>query len=223
MDDPAGDDEVTAIFRIFKSEFELEMPEWMFFENIREGQIVLIIDGVDEIIGRTRYDDPLVDLFHQLSYDEGALEDAKILLTCRSYIFEQSAIDLNCDVYELQPFDDQRAKTYFDESFSDNPCRARKALEQCNALMSGAPNTVDLERRYPPYLLVVAAEFVRQSSDVSSKPHLELSSSILEPHLLQDLYIYQVCIREKEIKELTTLEVDDQIRLMCRFAVDYKG
>lgn len=200
---------------IVSSEFALDAD--LFSLSMDAGNLLLIIDGLEEIISRSSYFD--IDyFFNSIISSNSGLGNTKIVITSRTFFWDKSnIIDESIQSVELEPFDDKRRDRFFRKSFIIEPNKAKKAIKISEEFSlpddEGTPY-------YHPFVLDIIKEIVESDQEVL------FSDSTVESKWLRsenkiDYIIYR--ISEREEKRVMQVKVDSQIEIFNHLAVYEKG
>jgi len=200
-----------------------------FYVNYSLGNIIIIFDGIDEIISTI----PLFNITTFLQKLENVTDiigKGKIIVNCRDtyiedvrkYYNEESESSLsNVVFYELLSFNKKLAEEYFSKHF--DPIKVKTCLK---LLLDFKSSDIIDEKKYifPPFILeiivlIVNGDFVYHELDTS------FNSKLLIKDIDLDFIIYRVCSREINKKKDYgfTLTVDEQVQFMTELAVGEKG
>lgn len=98
----------------------------LFKVNLDNGNLLIVIDGLDEIISKVSNFDVNVFL-HSIFNSYSEIGNAKVIITCRTHFWDENKIDdYPLKVSNLLPFDETQAKIFFDKSF-----KADKKTDKC--------------------------------------------------------------------------------------------
>ncbi|MEO6232432.1 MAG: SMEK domain-containing protein [Ferruginibacter sp.] len=217
------------IYKIFNAchQYASHFDKNSFYLNCSFGNIVIIFDGIDEIISTI----PSFSLFQFLQTVEGlraGLGKEKILINCRDayiadvYKFYNSHTDTKIKVYELLGFSEQLAEEFFYKHFDDVD-KVKLCLKLVKEFYPDE-ECKDIMYKYPPFILeiiiqIVDSDFTYQEVDAG------FSSDILLNTDKNDLVIYRICNREfiKKENKGFQLPIDQQILFLCELAMEEKG
>ncbi|GGH36659.1 hypothetical protein GCM10007423_29080 [Dyadobacter endophyticus] len=206
-------------------------PDWgfvserSFFLNFALGNIVVIFDGVDEIISTI----PSFDLSSFLIYVETlrkAIGRGKIIINCRDTYIEEMNSFFNSQEnthsvmsYELLGFDIGRAELYFRHHFDD-----KKVLLCKRILKEFYPDVTFNQYSFPPFVLDIIVQIVKSNFNFS-EIDFDFNSDILCQEDSNDFLMYRILRRETYKKNVFgfNLSIDDQVRFLCFLAVDERG
>ena len=177
------------------------------------GNIIIVLDGIDEVISRKGSDfnlEVLIDsIFEEYS---GNLNKTKVLMTCRDFYWNSSQKNEKAEVIELKPFDESLARKYFTKSFGKD----EKKIKESMRLSSNFKTDDSL---YIPYILDMVKENI---ISIENNIKIDLKTSILQHNEnVDDFIIAKSC--EREIKKLENLEIDEQVEIFSSIAVYYEG
>lgn len=200
-----------------------------FYLNYALGNIIIIFDGIDEIIS-TIPSFSLYQFIEKLENLRKKIGRGKILINCRdSYIkdlikyYEYTDGDKmdKIKIYELLGFDEDLSKKYFQKHFKNE-----KEQKTCmNLLKEFYPEEINGNLyKYPPFILEIIIEIVTSGFDYN-EIKVDFKSKILQPDEFNDVVIFRICNREIAKKEEYGfhLEVDKQIQFFCNLALEEKG
>ena len=216
------------LFNLFKKAHPqgATLDEISFYNNYSQGNILMILDGIDEIIS-TVPSFTLESFLNKLNDLNKKIGRGKILITCRDiYIddiehFIQSTGKDKLAIYELLPFNKKIAEQYFFKN-ELNPSKIKKGLE---LLKQFVLNKDDEENGfiYPPFLLEIIIDILQDESHSSLLEELS-SSELLIDGYKSDYVLHQIFNRERIKKEHgISLGIDDQAAIFCLLAVNFKG
>jgi len=198
--------------------------------NYSLGNIIIIFDGIDEVISTI----PLFNIatfLDKLNDLKDLIGKGKIIVNCRdTYIedlvqyFERrnSTTLSNIVFYELLSFNRKLAKEYFSKHFAQTD-KVKIALRLLEDFDMGQDNLEEVYS-YPPFVLevivsIVSDNFQYQEMDPNFDSQLLLNSIYL------DYVTYRVLSREinKKIENGFTISVDEQVLFLCHLAVKENG
>ena len=201
----------------FGQEEEERMTRDLFRIHLDNGNILVILDGLDEIISKLpRFD---VNRFIQstLRYVSG-FGQGKILITCRNYFWDKNqSFDRDILTLKLLPFDKAKAKAFFTARYPHTPKlvdKAMKVAQGFNITNNGG------KEEFLPYVLDVVGKIIESDKLLLSKD-ASFDSRFLNAHYKNDYLLYRICFREtKRIQQIT---VDKQIEFLIHFATFFNG
>lgn len=196
-----------------------------FYLNYSLGNIIVIFDGIDEIISTI----PSFNLFKFLDTLENLrirLGRGKILINCRDTYSEdvnayyKSRPESNIQMFELLGFSDELAKRFFSKHFNDE-----ETVKTCLKLVKEIfPNIKEPVYKYPPFILEIVTQ-INGADREFEEVDTDFNSKILQPNEHNDVVIYRICNREyiKKEKRGFQLDIDQQVRFLCELAIEEKG
>jgi hypothetical protein len=194
-----------------------KLSEELFRLNIDAGNILIIIDGLDEVI--SKIPNFLIDGFLQsIRESSNELGDGKVIITCRTHFWNMSEeFESEFKIIELKPFNKEQTKQFFEKSF-DNDRKCKKAIKLADDFMlPGEANN----GYFHPYILdiirsIITTEQVDISLDLST-----INSCLLKASIKNDYIIYRICDRER--MRIGQIEVDEQVRFFIYLAYERSG
>lgn len=204
------------------------IDENTFYSNFSHGNILMIIDGVDEIISTVSSFslDAFLKRLFQLNKEIGK---GKILITCRDIYIDDikkmssgEADVLNTVVqYQLLPFNETLANQYFSKHVASG-YKIGKHIELLNAFILEKTTSA---YKYPPFLLEIVLDFVNNTTEEQPfQSEIFKSKYLLEQHS-NDFIIHQTFNREivKKSDYGYDLSIDKQAAFFAVMAVDKNG
>lgn len=198
-----------------------DSEEWLdrstFYNALELGNILVFIDGLDEVISRNRSRFNSSHFFNDLSSRFSADSNGKVVISCRNIFFDDDEFRIAhpyVKVAELLAFDSIKRNVFFADSLLGLQSRQRRAIdlsEQLAKLPDG---------RYVPFILSLIRDVVREEADGSSSLVSPFLSDILDPSNQFDRVVGQFCHREvyKVVDPLLDFTVDLQVRVFCEMA-----
>ena len=190
----------------------------LFYLNIDAGNILIIIDGLDEIISKIP-DFDTEDFLNSISRSSNELANGKVIITCRTFFWdEENYGNDHFFTLALEPFNENQSKEFFRKSFGEDT----KKIEQSNKLAAGFrfPTSGD-ENIYHPYVLDIIRSIVDSDADVKNIELGELDPGYLSKNINNDYITFRVCDRES--KRVGQIPVDEQIKFFIYLAVGKRG
>lgn len=195
-------------YKLTKEQFEL---------NIDAGNILLVIDGLDEVISKIPNFD--IEMFlASISASSDELGKGKVIITCRTHFWNK--VNSNNDefeIIELNPFDANQTKEFFEKSFNllRQQQKAIKLSEQFKF-----PNSQN-EYVYHPYVLDIIRSIVNSETEEIEMDLTKFNSKLLSTEVKTDYIIYRVCDRER--KRIGQISVDEQVEFFMYLANKRRG
>jgi hypothetical protein len=193
------------------------LTEELFALNMDAGNLLIIIDGLDEVISKVP--NFHIDIFlESIKRSSTELGGGKVIITCRTHFWDLSDIgNVDLSVIELEPFDFKQAKLFFEKSLDSNT-KVKKALELAEHFK--LPNG-ETENLFHPYVLDIIRSIISSNRESIGVDLSQFSSKILLSSIKNDYIIYRICDRER--KRIGQLPVDDQINYFMHLATDKRG
>tara|TARA_R110002049_G_scaffold308929_1_gene514975 strand:- start:1941 stop:5312 length:3372 start_codon:yes stop_codon:yes gene_type:complete len=187
----------------------------LFRVTIDNGNLLLIIDGLDEVFSRIPDFD--VEYFIKSVSNDFVKQIGvgKVLLTCRTYFWkEQISKENSINHFEIEPFSLNHAKEFYYKKFDDSK-KIKKSLQLLKEL--------DIEenenKKFLPFVVDIVGEIIDSDNDLLDKND-EIDISYLNPKNQIDFVVYSLLKREK-IK--IGIDAINQIEFMIHLAVFYQG
>lgn len=199
---------------------EEKLSEELFRLNLDAGNILIIIDGLDEVISKISnfnvedFIESIKDFSNELGY-------AKVIITCRTYFWNITELnDENFKIIELEPFNEKQARQLFDISFKNDEKRTNKAISIASEFKYPSL-TEEKEYIYHPYVLDIIQTIINTEKEDIHLAEADLISTYLSYRNKTDFIIYRVCQREKI--RVGQIDVDEQIKFFINFSVNFRG
>ena len=187
--------------------------------NFNLGNILLIFDGIDEIIS-TVPTFTLKSFLKNVLKLKGSIGRGKILIVCRDQYVDDIDDFLNSNedklsTFQLLPFNQELAEQYFESYFPEDEKRVKNSL---NALSNSILPSENSEYVYPPFILQVVKQQVEREIELD----LTFESQLLDQKDKNDYIIYRICSRECSKKDIHGFElsVDGQIKFFMYLAIE---
>ncbi len=200
------------------------VSESQFAINFEVGNILLIIDGLDQVVSRLGSGFPVDSLMESIYAGDPASRNRKVIITCRSEFLPESYFTHQVTPVEVLPFDTAQAEAFLSKRFPDMPRVVARGLELASQLTRDEGS-----EHFYPFLLDIVVTLLRDkmsqnfgSKDDSFEFNAIPKESILTDQNDNDWMIYRICAREFE-KYTHGLDPEGQISCMLSLAVDYRG
>ncbi|MEC4004899.1 SMEK domain-containing protein [Flavobacterium sp. SUN052] len=218
---------INTIYKIACEQIE-DLKIETFKINFQFGNIVIIIDGIDEVIS-TIPSFQIENFIRDLEIIKRDISKGKIIINCRDFYLselEDKIIDFktNHKVFSLKEFDEIQAKQYFENKFPSNSNNKIKKYDESIKILKEFD--YENEGKYSPYICDSIALIV-DCEDLGEDPDSDFSSTILEQKYKADFINYRIC--QREIAKKTSLNpdlilpIDSYIKFLCKVAIEGKG
>lgn len=202
-----------------------------FFANLSEGNIIIILDGIDELISSQSGFD-LFDFIRTIQELQEITYLSKIIISVRDFHYKSAikkigfyneTILKDHEAYEVQLFTDEMAEEYFNQELVNDFNKIESALEILKQTRF-SDISESSQFRYSPYLLFIISRIVR--GDLSTEESSELdaidSKSIHHP---LDTVLNAFLKREfaKKKGQSAQLDINIQKNFLLKLAYDYDG
>ena len=181
--------------------------------NISCGNIIVIIDGLDEIESSLmdRFD---IDLFlNSILNLDNYFNNCQLIITSRDYHKEKYINREGVAVFYLKGFNEQNVKQYFIKRFPGNESHINKSLEYVKRI------NIKIENYYIPLFLQLIADIVqRESSKEIFKDKRYLNTELLKTEFVLDDLIARLIDREVNKQQLG-ISIDQFVELMNEIVV----
>lgn len=187
----------------------------LFRVTIDNGNLLLIIDGLDEVFSRIPDFD--VEYFIKSVSNDFVKQIGvgKVLLTCRTYFWkEQISKENSINHFEIEPFNIEHATSFYEKKFVDEK-QVKKALR----LLTDLNVEREENKKFLPFVVDIVGEIIESDNEILEIQDDE-NLSYLNTKKQNDFIVYRILKREK-IK--IGIEIDSQIQYLIHLAVDYGG
>lgn len=186
--------------------------------NLDSGNLLIVIDGLDEVISRIpKFDvEVFLDSILRFSDETG---NGKVLISCRSFFWQSSKYSTEqITSIEVLPFNSLQAKRFFEKCFPKNQNNVKKAIDLANKLVIISD---DGNKYYHPYVLDIIRNLIETDRTIYEND-ISVDSKLLAKNFKFDLIIYEVCNRESN-RIIRGITIDEQVKIFMELAVDHKG
>lgn len=198
--------------------FEEKLSEELFRLNIDAGNLLIIIDGLDEVISKLNNFD-VENFLNTIKEYSSQIGGGKVIITCRTYFWDKSTFSENkYHLIELTPFTEQQAEQFFKKSFNNEIKKVSKALKIAKNFKT--PNSHNNEF-YHPYVLDIIRSIIEYDEATLFLDFSNISSRFLAETNKTDYIIYKVC--EREVKRVNQIKIDDQLDFFIYLSTMRRG
>lgn len=206
-----------ALFDITDNIHE-KLSEDLFQLNVDAGNILIIIDGLDEIISKVPNFDT-TRFLESIKLSSSDLGNGKVIITCRSYFWDSSGFSgKDFPVIELEPFTESQSKEFFKKSFENDTKKLSNAVRLANGFKFPEGENKNI---YHPYVLDIIRSIVESDNNLVDFELSEVESSYLCKYISNDYITYRIC--DREIKRVGQVSVDEQIKFFIYMSVNRGG
>jgi hypothetical protein len=206
-----------ALYEITEN-IQEKLSEELFQLNIDAGNILVIIDGLDEVISKIPNFN-VEDFLESIKSSTTDLGNGKVIITCRTHFWDASSYEDNhFSVIELEPFSEGQTKEFFGKSFDNCKAKVDKAIKLANDFKF--PEN-DGKHIYHPYVLDIIRSIIESESDTLNYDLSDLNSSFLDNKIRNDYITYRVC--DREVIRVAQMNVDEQIKFFIYLSVNRRG
>lgn len=208
----------------------------LFKMVLDSGNILMIIDGLDEVIANIPQFDNNAFLTSIYNYTED-LGKGKVLITCRDYfwhksfsedaIVEKSTTEIDFSVVLLQPFDETLAHSFFLNRHPNDTNRVKRSIALAKIFIDGGQSGNG--NKFIPFVLSVIDTMIEKeknnfsSMEIYDDTQIDFDSEYLHPNSRTDYITYHICSRETAAVMRDIDRVDAQIRFFIEIAVENLG
>ncbi len=216
------DKRVSDFYSIYKLSYEEDdgkLSQDRFRVNFDNGNILIIIDGIDEIIAKvnsfevSRFIETVLDFTNEL-------KNGKIVITCRDFFWKPPREDSDgISVIDIQPFSEKLAREFFSKRHESMPSIVNKCMRIAHSFYGSHEQIENIE--FLPFVLDVVDNQVRyiieSELNVPDITQYVFESEVLNFRSESDFILYNICNRERV--KLNQESVDSQIQLFTELAL----
>lgn len=182
------------------------------------GNLVIVLDGIDEVIAKKGSDFKLDTLIESIFNDySGNLNKTKVIMTCRDFFWDDSQKVGDIRTLRLKPFDEKLAEKYFHKVFNSDSKKIRQSMNIASDFKINGNE--DEPALYIPYILdMIKENIITDENNLTQNLKTEVLQYSSNVH---DYLVAKSC--EREIIKLDNLEIDDQIKIFNKIAIGYDG
>lgn len=198
------------------------LSEDLFRLNLDAGNLLLIIDGIDEVISKVPFFD-VDDFLKSIADYSSDIGNTKVIISCRSYFWEASKFkSKQITIVDLLPFSIKQATSFFEKAFENEKRKLEKGLKLTEEFKFPDESG---NFYFHPYVLDVIKTIVESENEVTEFSST-FTSNILNPRVKSDYIIHQICYRERYYKDkirILPLEVDEQLKFFSFWSIKRRG
>jgi len=194
---------------------EEKLSKELFRINIDAGNILLLIDGLDEVISKIPgfNTTAFLNSIYEISKNIG---EGKVIITCRTHFWELTDLPKRkFNIIELLPFNEEQTNLFFQRSFTEDK-KQKKALKIAKEFNFAGT----LNNTFHPYVLDIIRSIINDKESIEIDLS-EMSSKFLKSKIKNDYIIYRICDRER--KRIGQISVDEQIVFFTYMATHRYG
>ncbi len=198
----------------------LFLNEYVLHFAISSGNILVVIDGLDEIAAVLKDRFSVEAFLSDVISIDSVLSHSKILITARKYYFDSVLSTMETDIAEnaaviaVEGFTKSMAKDYFLKKFDQDDGKIDIAL----SLMGTFSRHSD--RLYSPFVAYIVSDIInKQAHHISGT---DISSLYLSQENEFEDIILNVCNREIE-RQALRCGIDDLLELFKEIVIEYQG
>lgn len=213
-----------SIYNFYEALFDItdnlqeKLSEELFKINLDAGNILVLIDGLDEVISKIPNFN-VTEFINSIKNASNELGNGKVIITCRTYFWDKTDFPAeHFRIIELEPFSENQAKEFFNKSFQQNEKKTNKALKLASDFKF--PNS-EKEYIFHPYVLDIIRSIIDSESEQLNIQVADLHSNYLKQTIKGDYILYRVCEREKI--RVGQIDVDKQTKFFINFSVEKRG
>lgn len=195
-----------------------KLTEQVFNMNVDAGNILIIIDGLDEVISKIPNFN-VSDFLNSINNSSKEIGGAKVIITCRTFFWDKSDFKNQLfNVIELEPFNKDQTIEFFNKSFNNESSKTKKAQKLAEDFKY--PGSTE-GYVYHPYVLDIIRSIIDSQKETLETDLSDFSSKILNNNIKNDYIIYRVC--DREIRRVGQISVDEQIKFFIYLATEKRG
>ncbi|WP_108807341.1 NACHT domain-containing protein [Aquimarina spinulae] len=184
----------------------------LFRINIDNGNLVVIIDGLDEIISRLGERFNISNFFETIQNFTDGVGNGKVILTSRNHFWNISkSFFSNSQEIEILPFNKDKALEYFDNLYPNSPKLVKKAMRISESILGDISNN-----DFIPYVLECVSFIIEDSTESGKYYDPDFNSTILRQDIKNDFILGKLCVREEQRTE--QIDVDQQLEIFYEIA-----
>jgi len=185
----------------------------LFRINVDNGNIVIIIDGLDEIISRLGDLFDVECFFNSIQEFSKGIGNGKVILTSRNYFWNKlKSPDFNIQTLEILPFDKNKAEEFFKKRYPNSPKIPARAISISESIIG--KNSIE----YIPYVLECVAFIIDDTVENGEYYDPDFNSDTLNQNIKNDFILGKLCVREEQRTE--QVSVDNQLKLFFEVALN---
>ncbi|KAB2916020.1 MAG: NACHT domain-containing protein [Bacteroidetes bacterium] len=194
-----------------------KLNESLFKLNFDAGNLLIIIDGLDEVISKVPNFD-VNDFIESILFSNSELGNGKVVLTCRTHFWNQALYrSSQLKTIELLPFNDTQMNNFFFKTFINDKKKISKCLEIAKNFELSSE---EIKHHYHPYVLDVIRTIVDSEQDFFEASLFDETHSF-NPRIKNDYIIHRIFYREHLRYE--NISVSQQLNVFTECAIKYRG
>lgn len=198
---------IQDLYRMSKIGGENEISSEIFSINVSSGNIIVVIDGLDEIISKLREKFSLVSFMESVDSLNDTYHNCSVIILSRSLVFPKNIED-KVITYNIEGFDDSQVESYLEKRFNDDNRKKQKTRDIVESISN--KDSDNTKNSITPLVIRLASDLADDSEKFS---HEEIESDFILKHISLDMIIYMVIKREIK-KHKLSVSVDEYFMVL---------
>jgi hypothetical protein len=186
----------------------------LFRINVDNGNIVLIVDGLDEIISRLGESFDVQEFFNSIQEFTKGTGNGKVILTSRNHFWNKTkTVDFSVETIEILPFSKDKAQEFFKKRYPNSSGLVNKAIKISESILGDIS-----QNDFIPYVLECVAFIIEDSADDGEYYDPDFNSGLLKQKIKNDFILGKLCVREEQRTEQVSLDL--QLKMFFEIALN---
>lgn len=191
-----------------------------FILNVLCGNLVVIIDGLDEISSALGIDFDLEEFIKSIEDLNNTFNQCKILIAFRSYYKDIVKNSTSSSIYKLNGFTKDAAKKFFIKKINDSRENISQSEEEFISFCFRTLETISTENSYNPLIADLIAEIELRNYELNNGT-LNFGKYLDRNEHIEKLIVLLLTRENK--KQNIKLTTDDVIEILLEVTINYAG